>query len=140
MSVELSCFCVEVTTLTSSQMESLILTDVTNIQKQRSSTLNKPLDGISTKYRTMQSGPCTATTYWGKRVITCDCTEGIFDVPLNKTGAGDTSCDNCGHSLLQHASIIRSDHSMTGNLLSNRALLISLTYRFIHRPLSRATQ
>lgn len=69
-------------------MESLVLTDVTNIQKQRSSALRKTLDGISTKYRTMGSGPCTATRYWGKRVITCDCTEGIFDVPLNKTEAG----------------------------------------------------
>lgn len=111
---------------TSSQMESLILTDATNIQKQRGSALKKPLDGISTKYRTMGSGPCTATTYWGKRVITCDCTEGIFDVPLNKTVAGDTSCDNCGHSLLQHASITRSEYSMTGNLPLNRVLSIAI--------------
>lgn len=55
-------------------------------------------------------------------MITCDCIEGFFDIPLNKTGAGDTSCDNCSHSLLQHASIRRSEHSVTSNLLSNRVL------------------
>lgn len=75
----------------------------------------------------MGSGPCTATTYWGKRVIICDCTEGIFDVPLNKTEAGDTSCDNCGHSLLQHASITRSEYSTTGNLPSNTGLSMGLS-------------
>lgn len=100
-------------------MESPILTDVTNLRKQRSSALEKTLEGISTQYRTMGSGPCTARLHWGKRVITCDCTQGIFDVPLNKTEAGDTPCNSCDHSVLQHANITHSEPTMTGNPLSN---------------------
>lgn len=95
-------------TLPSSQMEPFVLTDVIDIRKKRNSASTKALDRIPTTFRTRQSGPCTATTYWGNRVINFDCAEGFFDILLNKTGPGDASCEKCRHSLLQHASIRRS--------------------------------
>lgn len=97
-----------VSALISLQMESLVFADATNSHHVRSSSSIESLDQVSS--RTMKSGACTATTYWGKRVITCECTEGIFDVPLSKTETGDIPCDSCGHSLSQHASATLSEH------------------------------
>lgn len=102
-------------------MESFVLADATNSHQTRSSTSIEPLDQVSS--RTMKSGACTATTYWGKRVITCECTEGIFDVPLSKTEAGEIPCDSCGHSLSQHA-------SATGQGLTTGATKVPLEAQF----------
>lgn len=109
-----------ISTLISLQMESLVLADAKNSHQARSTTSIEPLDRVSIISRTMKSGACTATTYWGKRVITCECTEGIFDVPLSKTEAGDIPCDNCSYSLSQHASARLCEHDTARKLLKVR--------------------
>lgn len=102
-------------------MESLILADVTNIQKQRTPHYKKTTWRNFYKISHYGVGPvyCTATTYWGKRVITCDFTEGIFGVPLNKTGA-----------VILHVTIVvtitRSEYSVTSNPLLNRFISIAI--------------
>lgn len=106
-----------VSTLISLQMDSLVFADAANSHLARSSTSIESLDRVSIVSRTMKSGAFTATTYWGKRVITCECTEGIFDVPLSKTEAGDIPCDNFGHSLSEHASARLSEHDTSRKLM-----------------------
>lgn len=118
--------------LNSSQMESLDLADVTNTYKQKSSASSKPLDRQYSISRIMKSGSCTYSTHWGTRLISCDCTEGFFDIQIPLTD--DPLCKICSHSLSQHVGVSLTEYSTAGNLMSIRVFIkyypINLVYRF----------
>ena len=80
--------------------------------------------GLSSTFRIMASGRCTAIIAVGDFTLTCPCPCGVFDAPL---GTLDVKCRKCTHPLSQHedASSVPAQDNLPQGMASFVSLLRS---------------